>query len=523
MVAGTALDAASRRTGTARVLLWLAALVCVYAVARAEPRHLLAASGAVVGAGGALLVSRYPLKASLLLVTALPFELYGSAALYRIGVPAGLLRAVRFWPEVVIAGLAVAALARSRRRGRARLDGADLAALAFICIGTIYLLVPQPFVSAPIGAHLGLYARALGWRSDVMYVALFLLARRLHLGAPAARRVLNRIVAVGTVVAALGLFEFAAPGVWDRVAAGTLQVPGYQLHVLDALPVGSGLGSVEVFGTLGGRHLVRVGSVLDYESLGFYLVICLAGVAELWARGRQARWMPAAFVVLALGLFVTQTRSGILAGAIAVGLALRPGAGRRQVQLRRVAAGLAAAAILGGGLYLFGHVGSRLAGDRTSDSAHAVEVHQGFQALWRYPLGRGLATAGPQYKRSALNAAGLSTYYAGPATGIAVTDDQWLAVGTEMGVLGLAAYAAMCVLVLRRLGRSSTEAGPDGGEVAGAAGNALVGVLIGGTLLQPFISPAVSVTLFALAGLGSAPALAAPAWRRDGSTSVLPR
>lgn len=514
----TALPSASRWPAGARAAFWAAALLCVYGVARVETRHLLTAMAAVIAVGLVLVAVRHPLRVALLLVTALPFDLYGTATLYRVGVPASVLRPFRFWPEMLLAALGLAALGAYRKSDR-RLDALDKAALVFAGIGTLYLLFPRPFVAAPVGAHLSFYVRALSWRTDVMYVVVFLVARRLPIKGAAGERILRQVVAVGTVVAALGLFEFAAPGAWDRLAAGTLQVPKYQLDVLHALPIGSQLNNVEVFGHVGSHSLVRVGSVLDYESLGFYLALCLGACAELWARGRAARWMPWAFAVLALGLFVTQTRSGILAGVIAVGFAFRPRAGISRVQLRRLAAGVAAVVAIGGGLYVFGHTGSRLAGDSTSNSAHVAEVRQGVQALFTYPLGRGLATAGPQYKRSALSAAGLTTAYTGPATGIAVTDDQWLAIGTELGLLGLAAYVVMCALMIRRLGRARSP----GFAVPAAARNALVGILVGGTFLQPFISESVSLTLFLLAGVGL-PALAAADPSEEGrSASVTAR
>lgn len=508
--------------GPARTALWLLGAAGVYLVVREEPQHLATAIAAVVGVAALVAVARNPLRATLFLVAALPFDLYAEAALYRAGVPAQLLRSARFWPEVVLAGLAIAAVGLFRRgaarTGWRRLDGLDMVALAFVAIGTLYLVLPGPFVTAPIGAHVGLYARALGWRTDVMYVAFFIVARRLPLRSADGERVMRWALAVGTIVAALGLVEFAAPGTWDRLAAGTLQVPRYQQSVLAALPVGSSLTNVEVFGNLAGHRLVRVGSVLDYESLGFYLALGLGIGAELWSRGRGGRWIPPALVVIALGLLVTQDRSGILAGAVAVGLALRHRPRVGAASMRRMAAAAGVLVVVGGGLYVFGGVGARLGGDRTSNQAHSVEIRQGLQALVTYPLGRGLATAGPQYKRAALSTAGLSTYYAGPATGIAVTDDQWLAIGTELGLAGLAVYVAMALTMIVRLG----EAGRRGAVVGSAARNALVGILIGGTFLQPFINQAVSLTLFLLVGLGvgGVPSPSRPATGASASVST---
>ncbi|HMC39490.1 MAG TPA: hypothetical protein VKI19_07495 [Acidimicrobiales bacterium] len=477
--------------------------VAVFAVTYWNAGRLGAVAAATIGTGVVWWVARRPGPWTVVLLTLLPFDLFASAALYRLGVPASVLRPIRYWPELILAGLALAGLVplwSGQVRWR-RLDALDAAALAYGALATLYLLAPKSLVEAPVGRDLSLYARALGWRTDAMYVAAFLVARRLPLDRALRQRLPALVAATGTFVAALGLVEFVTPGGWNAFAAGLLHVPRYQRDITHALPIGSGLDSVEAFGRIGGTRLVRVGSVLDYESLGFYLALCLGIVADRVSRHGAPRWMYRAVPVLGVGLLVTQTRSGILAGVIAAGLALRPRAGRREVDARRLVAIAAAAVALAVVANVSTGFGTRLAGDQVSNQAHGVEVSQGVHALVAYPLGRGLSTSGPQYKRSALGGTGLSVPYTGAATGILVTDDQWLAVGTELGFVGLALYLVLCVLLLRRLGR--TGSGDGAGE---GLRNAAVGILIGGTFLQPFINEAVSLSLFVLAGLATSDA-----------------
>lgn len=472
-----------------RWLPWVAPLLAV-GFALAAPSQVGRATGLVSVGVVALAATRFPRRAAIALVVALPLDLYGMAGLYQMGVPRDVLSPVRFWPEATLLGLGLAAAAAFLRSDR-RIDALDLVAVAYLILGTAYLLVPRLFLGHEPGAQINIYGRELGWRSDVMYVAVLLIGRRLPVGRKhdrASSCITRVVIGAGAVMAGLGLVEFAYPSAWNHLATAVLQVPKYQQQILNAVIPGTSSTDTLVYAKVGGHRLVRVGTFLEYQSLGFYLAICLGLCAELVARGRARRWGTPLMALLALALFLTQTRSAILAGAIAVALVFLPRPGRNPEGQGRIGLAVSAVLIAGDILFLAVGVGSRIGGNRVSDAAHASSFSTGLHVFLHHLLGRGLATAAGGGQEVALK---------GLASGFVVTEDQWLQIGTQLGIIGLALYVAICILSLYRLHRADR---PDLFAPAGVQ-NATIGVLIGAAFLQPFINPAVSITLFLLVGM----------------------
>jgi O-antigen ligase len=122
-------------------------------------------------------------------------------------------------------------------------------------------------------------------------------------------------------------------------------------------------------------------------------------------------------------------------------------------------------------------------------------VREGIEIMADEPLGRGLATgAGGGQAAAGQGAISQSSVF--------VPEDQWLQIGTQLGVLGLAIYVGALILMLRRLRpRGQLPDDQDANTCAGGARIALVGILAGGLFLQPFIEPVISWTVFALCGL----------------------
>lgn len=486
MIGAADLTAGRRLT---RWVPWFAPAAAL-AFTLAKPSDVGRATGVITLVVIGVASARFPRQAAMALVAALPLDLYGMAGLYRLGVTRVVLSPLRFWPEAVLLGFGLAAAAAFVRSDR-RIDALDVVAIAYVALGTAYLLVPRALVGHGLGAHIHFYGRELGWRSDVMYVAVLIIGRRLPLGPKrrqASTDLARVLVGAGGILAALGLFEFADPSAWNHFATAVLQVPNYQQQVLNAVSPGTTASNILVYSTVGGHRFVRVGAFLEYESLGFYLAICLGLCAELVARGRALRWGTPLMALLAVALFLTQTRSAILAGAIAVVLVFLPRAGRRRDGQGRIGLGLSGVLIVGDILFLVAGVGSRFGGTRVSDTAHASSFSSGLSLFLHHPFGRGLATAAGGGQEVALK---------GLANGFVVTEDQWLQVGTQLGIIGLALYIAVCVLSVYRLHRADR---PDQIAPAGLE-NAMIGVLIGAAFLQPFINPAVSITLFLLVGL----------------------
>ena len=472
-----------------RWLPWIAPLLAA-AFARAAPSEVGRATGLIALAAMVVAATRFPRGAAIALVVALPLDLYGMAGLYQLGVGREVLRPLRFWPEAILLGLGLAAAASFLRSAR-RIDFLDLVAIAYLVLGTAYLLVPRLLVGDGLGSRISFYGRELGWRSDILYVMVLIVARRLPLGdrrAGASSQLMRVVIGAGAVLAALGLIEFAVPSAWNHLATSVLRVPDYQQQVLNTITPGTSSTDILVYSRVGGHRFVRIGALLQYESLGFYLAICLGLAAELVARGRARRWGTPLMALLALALFLTQTRSAILAGAIAVALVFVARPGRRPEGQARIGFAVSAVLIVADILFLALGVGSRIGGNRVSDTAHASSFSSGLHVFIHHPFGRGLATAA---------GGGQEVLLKGLTGGYVVTEDQWLQIGTQLGIIGLGLYIATCLLSLRQLHRADRPAliAPAGLE------STLIGVLIGATFLQPFINPAVSITFFLFIGM----------------------
>ena len=472
-----------------RGLPWVAPLVAV-AFARARPSEVGTATGVIAVLSIVVAAARFPRPAAVTLVAAVPLDLYGMAGLYQLGLTRAELSPLRFWPEAALLGLGLAASVAFLRSDR-RLDALDGAAIAYVALGTAYLLVPRILLDQGLGTHINFYGRELGWRSDVMYVAVLIVGRRLPLGpkrAEATSTIMRVVIALGVVMAALGLFEFADPSAWNHFATSVLQVPEYQQQVLKTVIPGTSNTDILVYSRVGGHRFVRVGALLQYESLGFYLAICLGLCAEIVARGRARRWGTPLMAVLALALFLTQTRSAILAGAIAVALVFLARPGRRSEGQARIGLAVSAVLIVADVLFLVLGIGSRIAGNHQSDTVHAASFSSGLHVFLHHPFGRGLATAA---------GGGQEVLLKGLSGGYVITEDQWLQIGTQLGIIGLVLYISVAVLSLWRLRQADRPAliAPAGLE------NTMIGVLIGAAFLQPFINPAVSITLFLIVGI----------------------
>jgi O-Antigen ligase len=477
-----------------------------YEFIRHEQLRLHQMTAAIIAVWLVVAIARRPAVGLIAMVVLLPFDTYLLAALLRIGVPAAVIRPLRLWQYGIAIGLAFAAARRFRQR-RQRFDSLDKIVLAYLALGSAYLVLPHLFVGNAVGAYLPFYSRELGWRSDVFYAALFLIVRHLHLRADEVERAVKGLLMSGGVVAGIAVFEFFDKGSWNHFAVKVVRVTRYQQVVLNYVPSQSfNPNSVLAYGTSGGHSFVRVGSVLDYETLSFYMALCLGVAAEIIARARAKAWLLAAVPIMGLALLVTQTRSGLIAGAVAVLVGLRAQIGRSIVQRLRLSLTIALVVVMALPFVLFSHVGHRFLGD-TSNSLHHGAFNNGVTAMQHHPLGRGLATSAGAGQQVASNSTGVSkAALVAAAAGeqpVLVTESQWLEIGTQLGFIGLAVFAAMSLMMIKRLRpRSPSAAMADSAMPGAGARNALIGLLVGGTFLQPFINVAMSFTVFALVGMG---------------------
>ena len=443
-----------------------------------------------------LAVGRRPERALAALLIGVPFQAEIFAFVYRIGVPGEFVRQMSQWKEILIVGVLVAG-ARKAVRERHRLDRLDLACLAYVGLGTAYFLLPTLFVGSDgVGSSLPFNTRLLGWRTDVLYLALFLACRHIRLSQEAVARLVRVFVATATVVAFFAFFEFVFPSTWNNLLIQHLRLHEYKLFVLNVRPADDPyLFDVRVYTSVGGRQVLRVGStVIYYWALGFYMVIADAALADRVVRG-AAR--PIHYVILAMtagSVLLTQTRSAVLALVVVLAITLL----RRSGRTPRGADARARFAIVLGALAMFAIPAALAMGlvdrfqggdDFSSNDAHRDSFDNGFEVLLENPVGRGLATA-----------AGAGQ--AADVAGRAITETQFLQIGTQLGLLGLALWLGVAIGAIISLGQAAARA-PNGFDTGLATGmrTALMGLFVGCFFLQPYVEYAVCWSVWPLAGL----------------------
>lgn len=472
-----------RRSGTDPWWKWLTPLaVFVYigvgpSFGLPHPKTVITLT---IGALLLLTVMRWPTGALALTVVLVPITLYLDGLLYRFGIPGGTVNQLSHYKELIALGLLLIGAIRLRSSGR-RLDALDWCCLAYLAIATAYLLIPGLFGVS--GGGLSFNDRLVGWRNDAIGVLLLLGARHVMANRDQVERVVRTLVYTSAVVAGCGVLEFFSSSTWNDLAVNTFWVTRFQTYVLKT-PVN--LSDVRVFGHIGGKEIVRVGSVLDYTSLGCYLVIFIAIAVHQLIAGRAPRWYWIVIGMAALAAVFSQTRTGLIALGVVGALSVR--SLRRQPESRRVKYWL----LLATGLLLAlpvmagtGVAGRFLGQDQASNTSHQAAFTDAVSAIADQPLGYGLATsagAGQRFAKTVL-----------------ISENQYLQYGLELGVVPMALFVAIILLLLRRL-RMASDAEPD--DVLGPAIRvACIGVFIGTWFLQILNTPAVSYTLFGLAGL----------------------
>jgi hypothetical protein len=472
---------------------WVWAMpLLVYLAAYSEQPHMKLGIEAIVGVIYVAFAASRPYKSLTLLVVLLPFNVIILSTLYRMHVPSMVVRGLDFWKEGLVAGLAVAA-ARNWARRRPRLDWADRLALAYVALGCVYLLFQHLMVGNAAGGHASFYARELGWRADVLYVGLFVICRHLGLERKQVQLLLDRALKVILVVAAVGVYEFFRPWSFNNFLVNTVQLPRYDANIVHT-PVANPR-DLLIFASNG--H-VRIGSLLVDNLLdGFYFLVGLGLALERITRSRAPLWVILSLPVIGLGVVFTQSRAAMLGAALVVIWALRSQIGRSLARRLRLGVLVGCMALVGLPLLLFGGAFHRFVSSGNSNSGHTSAVSKGLRIMGEDPLGRGLATGAGGGQTAA--AKGAVT-----ATTLFIPENQWLEIGTQLGVLGLVLYSGAIVLIVTRSGpRAGREPLSGAGSSAAGMQSALLGLLGGGLFLTPFIEPIVSWTVFSLCGVAA--------------------
>lgn len=467
--------------------VWVAPAVAALAVHEevADPHRLL------VVALGAGLVTAAALRPGPVLVAVpliYPLQLFLLAWAYKSGVSASTVRDLGYWIEAVAAGFGIRAVLRHLAHPP---DGLDWAALAYLGVVAMYRLSPTLFVHAGTPPPLGGNVLDPALRNDALFVVFFLAVRHLGLTPVWRRRFAAAVLAAGVMVAAAGLYEFTASGSWNNFVVHSLGVPHYQVTILKGLI--PSLTDVRVYTITAGHRILRIGSVFDDQlECAFFLTACLAIGCE-WLtrlRRRSARALVSAATVLAgLGVLLTQTRDAILASGLVLVLAVRPLAGRSRQARSRLALLLVVAGLVLVPVAIKAGLGLRtttaLNGSDQSTQAHLSALSRGLSALAHQPLGRGLGTGGTNGLRF-------------DVTNTLTSENQYLQIGNETGILSLAAFLALTVMAARGLWRAARS--PDRVTAAAWRG-AFAGLALAGLLLQVWLSLVAAVVVWTAVGL----------------------
>jgi hypothetical protein len=430
-----------------------------------------------------LIASRRPDRGLLVLIVGLPFQGFVLAQLYAWGLPAGLVRPLSSWKEALALGVVLAAVRGFRTRGR-RLDRLDALGLGYIAIVGTYALLPHLFApDAPVTAN----ALSLAFRSSAGFVILLLAARHAPLPDDFVARAARVVLLVGGVVAAIAVYEYFFSATWNRFVIHDVQYLRYQVDILHSKPPSAT--DVLSYGDVGGRRIVRVGSVfLDPLSCGFYLVLPFAVAVERRLRERLRSGAGLLLILIAAALLLTQTRAALIGAIAVVFLALRSSAGRtsrRRTQFAVIfAAGVIVALPAVTAIGLSERVSRTASGREPSSIDHVQSFWTGVDAIEAAPLGHGLGTS-----------AGVGQRFA--AAQATITENYYLQVGVETGVIAMALFLALTLVMIRYVGRATRSTGDLG---ATATRSAAIGLAIGALLLHAWLEFSVSWVLWSLAG-----------------------
>lgn len=370
------------------------------------------------------------------------------AELWELGIRGLPLDVVSAWKEALLA-VALGVVVWTHRGIPFKSTSTDGLALAFAAFVVVYAVIPQDWLGGNASGRGILY----GLRHGLTPVAAYVLGRSLHLGRNDLRRVGALILGAAAVVAAWGLIDvYAIPlDAWRNSGA-----PGWYSDQLglDYGPAVSGLPENFVYNPGDERPLRRlVSTFLSPLATGYLLLVALL-VAAAWAR---SRWLSALSGLLLVGLLFTYSRTAIAALALALGVLA--------YALRSWWPLAAATVLVVTGFFFvkaypeigpetsftpaeleFQRANARqepeASGDPTSFDepsfdSHLDSLREGIGTVVHHPQGFGLGNAGVTAKRTGEEIkAGESTY---------------TELGVEVGLLGMLAFLAWNLAVLRRI------------------------------------------------------------------------
>ncbi len=430
-----------------------------------------------------LLAARRPDRSLLILIGVLPFQTLVLAQLYAWGVPAGIVRPLAGWKEVLALGVIVAGVQGFRARQK-RLDRLDVLGLVYVGVVAAYALLPQLFSpGAPSEANV----RSLAFRASAGFVLLLLGARHAPLPEGFASRAAQFAMIVGAIVSAIAVYEYFFSDSWNTFIVDRVQYIRYQFEILDVSPFN--FVDIRRYGHIGGQKFLRVGSVLlDPLTLGFFLLVPFAVAIERTLRVGLRSSSGAVFGLIGAALLFTQTRAALLGALVIAFIAVRPAIGRpanRRAQFTLLfAAAMLIALPAATATGLSERATTTASGEEQSAVDHVKSFWTSTSVISKNPLGQGLGTSAGTGQR----------FQVGNTT---ISENNYLQVGIETGVIAMAVFVALTVALIRRLNRAARSVDDLGTAAIRSAG---IGLAIGAFFLHTWNDFAVAWTFWGLAG-----------------------
>lgn len=488
------LPEAARRLWLGQQWVWALPVVMALLVRELPFAMVEKGAGAMVALAVLAVAYLHPGGALVTLAVFLPLQTLAFPWLWSSGAPAELLRPASSIKEILLLGVAGAALAERHRTGR-RADAIDRVALLYLGLVTLYLLLPRLFSSI---APTELDIRLLGWRLNAGFVVAFLAARHAPIHPRTTRRLQQALVAVAalaTVVAVWEKLDHAGYASWILNTVGFFQ---FRMDVLGDNPF-----NVYQTYTSFVSEPDRIGSLfMSFFDLADWMLLPFGLALAHAVRSRASARHLALLVAAGACIFLSGTRADAIAVVVMLAMALRPS--RRPRHARSVS--ILVVALLLAAVVVVPALGtSRLGGnDKAAKSSeqHRNELNFGLFLIELRPLGLGLGYNPDTADRALLDE---------DSSGAVTVDNSYLQVGVELGVTTMVVFVALLGLVVRRLG-TLEDLTPFGEGVR----LAFVGVLVAGIFHHVFVTYAMPWLLWALAGLVLRPP-------RDPDGSELPR
>jgi hypothetical protein len=461
------------------VIVWIAPCLVALGLYRLSDHRITD----VIGGGVVVLLFiwavRHPGPSLSIMAVLVAVQGVGFGFLYAAHIPSGILRAGGGLKDMFGIAILVSALGAMTRRGR-RLGRLDQVALVYVLAVTLYLLLPGLFApGSPKWSD-----RLLSWRLDAGYALVFIALRHAPISARARAWFAGTVLAIGAVASGFAVWQYVSPSGFYRFIVNTGKQVAYQRNVLHSS--GATIQSTLQYLTANGSHL-HLGSIfLSPFDMADYLLIVVAVIVERLARGGRNLGLVVLLGAVVFALFASQVRADAVAALVVFLVALMPARGRPELARWRLALAIAIGAAivvpyLGGTRFTGGHNGG------VSTSGHVREFNSGFNELLRRPLGLGLGDNPVTANRFIL-----------PGSGALTSDNSYLQVGDELGVLALIPWLLFvfgALVALRRRARAPSA-------MAASAGLALGGLMVTGLFHHVFLNFSTPWTLWAMIGLG---------------------